>query len=301
MTPSLDDVLSEKKPEAPAKEPAAEVPVKEPAAVPEAPAVERATSRRAEHRKKELEAQGRDPETGQFLSKEPEKKAEPEKPKEPEKPAAPPKAAEPAKPADTTEGMTPKEKAAFAAAADERRKRQALEQELARYRQQQAPQPLAPAKPQSFWDDPEGAFKTEEQKRNEHSAKLKLQFSEMIARSKYNDFDDTIDEFVELAKAIPGLAQQIIAAPDPAEFAYRTAKSHISIKQAGSVDKLLAEHGARVRAEERAKVEAEFKAKQDEIERQRSALTPSLSDTTGTGRRTVPTFTGPTPLEDILK
>lgn len=307
MATSLDDILSEKKPEAPPGElppteaaPPAEP--KEPKA--ETPEVERASSRRKEHQRREWDAQGRDPETGQFKKKDAE--AAPEKSAEPPKAAEPPKV-EPAKPADPTAEMSPKEKAAFAAAADERRKRQALEQELARYRQQQpAAAPAQPGQPpaqaKTFWDDPEGHFKSEEQKRQEHAVRTRLTVSEMIARSKYPDFDSHVEKFTQLAQSVPGLGQQMLASADPAEFVYKTAKNHAVIEQAGGVDKLLAEREAKARAEERAKVEAEFKAKDEERERQRAALTGSLSTATGAGRRqTAPVFAGPTPLADILK
>lgn len=306
MATSLDDILSEKKSEAPSAEPPTEAapPAEPKEPKTETPEVERASSRRKEHQRREWDAQGRDPETGQFKKKDAEA-ATPEKPPEAPKAAETPKP-EPAKPADPTAEMSPKEKAAFAAAADERRKRQALEQELARYRQQPAAAPAHPGQPQApaktFWDDPEGAFKTEDQKRREHEVRTRLTVSEMIARSKYQDFDEKVAKFTELAQATPGLGQQMLASADPAEFVYRTSKNHAVIEQAGGVDKLLAEREAKARAEERAKVEAEFKAKDEERERQRQALPGSLSAATGAGRRqTAPVFGGPTPLVDILK
>ena len=293
----LSEILDDKPVEKPAPEKVEDKAETKPEAeTAEKPEVEHATSRRAEHRKRELEAQGRDPETGQFVKKDEEKKPEEKVEAKPEaKPAE--KAPPPPK-----EELTAKEKAAFAAAADERRKRQALEAELARYRQPAPAQPGVQPQPKSFWDDPEGAFKTEEQKRHEQAASIKIQVSEMLARSKHEDFDEKVAKFVELAKTTPGLGQQMLASPDPAGFAYQTAKNHILIEQAGGVDKLMAEREAKARAEERAKVEAEFKAKAEEAERQRAALPQSLSGATGAGRRpAAQTWTGPVPLEEILK
>src|SRR5262245_34774638 len=128
-TTSMDDILSDKEPEpkAPATD-GTEAPGEAPERAADAP--ERPTGRRREHRKKELEAQSRDPNTGQFVKKEPEAaapepKAEPKAEAKPEVKAEPKKEEpkSPEKPA--VEEMTPREKAAFAKAADEVRKRQA--------------------------------------------------------------------------------------------------------------------------------------------------------------------------------
>ena len=294
----LSEILDDKPAEKPPVEKVQEAETKPEAETAEQPDVERATSRRAEHRKRELEAQGRDPETGQFVKKEEEKKVEEKKPEQ--KAEAKPEEKKPEAPKQ--DELTPKEKAAFAAAADERRKRQALEARIAQMQAQQPQQQPQPgAQPKSFWDDPEAHFRSEEQKRHQEAMANRISVSEMIARSKHEDFDEKIAKFVELAKATPGLGQQMLAAPDPAGFAYQTAKNHLALEQAGSMDKLLAEHAAKVRAEERAKVEAEFKAKQEELDKQRAALPQSLSGATGAGRRpAAATYTGPTPLEAIL-
>ena len=83
-------------------------------------------------------------------------------------------------------------------------------------------------------------------------------------------------------------------------FAYNMGKNHLELRQVGNLDamreKIVKETEARVRAE----VEAQFKAKQEELETQRAALPPSLSDvrSTGANRRV---WGGPTALDDILK
>jgi hypothetical protein len=304
----MDDILSDKpeKPEKPEpREPEAKEPKEpkepkdksaaEPADKPEKLEVERATSRRKEHQKKEWEAQGRDPETGKFLPKEggeskpdakpeakPEAKAEPAKP--PEKPAAP------------VQEMTEKERGLLAEADRQRRRNQQLEQELAAARGQK------PEEKKAFWDDPEGALKKHQAEMANLGVTTRLQTAELIARSRYPDFDEKVTKFAELVQQTPGLAQQWLAAPDPAEFAYRTGKNHLEIQQAGSLDKLREEIDKKARTEERAKVEAEFKAKQDEAERQRAALTGTLSDVRGGAvgpQKAV--WNGPTPMGDILK
>lgn len=295
---SLDDVLSEKAPEKPAAEAPAE-PAGEPQAEPSPPAAADGQPTRhnvrREHQKREWAAQGRDPETGQFVAKaeapkEPEKKAE--APKDPAKPA------EPAKPAAApAQEMTEKERAAFAAAADERRKRQALEQELANLRQK----PAAPAEPaKTFWDDPDGALKTEEQKRNAVLVHTKLQTSEMIARTRYTDFDEKIATFKALVESNPAIVQQWIAAPDPATYAYNLAKNHQELQQVGGLEEMRKKIEAETTAKVRKEVEAEQAAKLEALEKQRAALPPSLSDVRGATTGKTAAWGGPTPLTSIL-
>ncbi len=276
-TMSLDGILNDEKPaepvapvETPAEAPAAEAPQEAP--------VERPVSLRKQARAKEYEAQGRDPETGQFVPKE---EAAPEKPKE-ESPAPVEK---PSPVAPQQQPLTPRELAFQQAMMEERRKRQALEAE------HKAAQP-----PKQFWDDPEAAIKNHEQQMRDLALTTKLQTAEAIARSKYTDFDEKIGVFAELLQATPGLHQQWLAAADPADFAYRTAKSHKELSEAGSIEAMREQ----IRKEERVKMEAELKAKADALEKQRAALPPSLSDARGT-KVNKPVWGGPTSLDNILK
>lgn len=297
----LDDILNDKEPE---KTPAVEAP-KEPAEVPKEtssdPVAEQITSRRKEHRKRELVAQGRDPETGQFVSKEPKPEAEPAKEpvKEAAKPAeaAPAAPAAPATPAPAQPEFTERERAFLKTAEEERRKRQELERRLAA--PAQSPAPTEP--PKTFWDDPEGHLKAMQQSNQQIAIQTKLQTAEMIARSRYKDFDQEMAVFAEMAQTMPGLAQQCVSAPDPAEFAYRTGKAHRELREAGGLDQLK----AKIEAETRARLEAEFKAKEEarakELAEQRAALPGSLSDVRGASTPRKMEYVGPTPLADILK
>jgi hypothetical protein len=65
------------------------------------------------------------------------------------------------------------------------------------------------------------------------------------ARSKYQDYDQAIDVFHEIAAQNPALYQQMEMARDPAEFAYSKAKSELEIRQHGGLDGLIE---ARVKA-----------------------------------------------------
>lgn len=303
---SLADVLNEKptEKEEQAPEPKAEAPAEaraEPDKGLAADGQPRTENRRREHQKREWEAQGRDPETGQFVAK----PKQDEAPKEPaketkqeakheEKPA--PKPAETKAPAQE---LTEKERAAFAAAADERRKRQELERRLEALERSQQ-KPAEPKK--AFWDDPEGALKANEQSLREVQVQTRLQTSEIIARSKYQDFDEKIAVFAEMVEKNPALGAQFVQQAHPAEYAYQAAKNHQEMQQAGGLEglrkKIEEETAARVRAE----VEAEYRKREEEAARQRAAIPPSLSDVRGgTGTRAAPVWGGPPSLEEVLK
>ena len=290
----LDDILSDKEPEAP-KEPAAKEPAAaEPKEAAE-PVIDQPTPNRKEHLKKEYAAQGRDPETGQFVSKEPAAATTETKAAVPAAEALKDPAAA-IEPSEAQKGWEREKAALLKAALDERNKRQELERQIA--------QPAKPVQPQeptkTFWEDPEGHLNAIKEQNTQVALQTKLQTAEMIARSKYQDFDQEVAVFKEMAMTVPGLAQQCFSSPDPAEFAYRTGKFHRELKEAGGLTQLR----ANIEAETRAKVETEFKAKEEarqaEIARQRAALPGSLSDVRGAAAPRRLEYTGPTPLDVIL-
>ena len=275
---SMTDILSEKEPEKPVEE------VKTESEVPQEPVeVERVQSRRKQHMAKEYEAQGRDPETGQFIPKEPEVKEE-----------VKPEVKAEVKPEVKKEELTDKERGFLRGLEEERRKRQELERRIA---EMQTKQPEGEKK--TFWDDPEGHFKTFEQRLAQRETALSLKVSETIARSKYTDFDGAIEVFADILKtpAGPGVHAQFLAAQDPAEFAYRLGKQTKELREVGSVEAMR----EKIAKEERIKLEAEFKKKQADLVKQREELTPTLSDVKGASKQHEPVFRGPTPFADILK
>lgn len=276
---SLDNILDEKPAEAVANEPPAEVPVVEESS--RKAFQEKEAAARAEGEGKVRDA------SGKFVAKTEEPKAE-EKPAEVKaevKPEAP--------------QMTEKERALLVAAQDERRKRQDLEKEIATLRAAQAPaKPQEPVK--TFWDDPEGVLNDRLTKQQTELSRrevgLTLKVSEMLARNKYQDFDTALTEFGKLAQQTPGLAEQMLAAPDPAEFAYATGKRHKELQDVGGLDAWKANETKRIRME----LEAELKTKAEQLQKDRAALPPSLSNARGTVANKA-VWGGPTPLDAILK
>src|SRR3990167_3720428 len=188
--------------------------------------------------------------------------------------------------------FTDREKAFLARAEDEKRKRQELED---RFRQQpQAPQ--APQEPKTFWDDPEGSLKSFQNRLFQEITKTRLNTAEIVARSRYPDFEETLSGFDEMVKTTPGLYEKWISSSDPADFAYKTVKSHKELQEAGDIDKLR----AKIEKETRIKIEAELKDKAKKLHDEREAIPQSLSEVRGTPGSKV-MWNGPEPLESILK
>lgn len=296
---SLGDILSEEKP-APAPEPAPEAAPAEPVVAEvkdpvEKQQAERNVSRKQAMRDKEQDAQGRvrDPETGQYLPKGEPKPVELEKPAEPAKAEAKP--AEPAKPAAPQQEFTEKEKAFLRAAQEERQKRQQLEARLKEMEATKAQEP-----PKTFWDDPEAALAKHTAEVRQEATNARLAMAEFNARQRHPDFQEKVDVFSQLAQQTPGLVQQWLASPDPAEFAYKMGKNHKDLQDVGGMEQMRAKIERETTARVRAEVEAELKAKAEALAKDRAAIPPSLSDARAVGAAHKPVWSGPTPLDSIL-
>lgn len=109
----------------------------------------------------------------------------------------------------------------------------------------QSRQPQTP--PPDFWDDPDQAFNHRlqtvlpditERIRSELRVE-RVKESADDARSRYQDYDQTIDVFHQLATQNPSLQQQMLMARDPAEFAYKTAKTHQQVQSYGSIEQMI--------------------------------------------------------------
>ena len=301
--PSMDDILDDKEPDKP--EPAAQPENPEPSDQSAKEASEEKEkqdrrdsymSKRQQARNKEAIAQGKvlDPDTGQFVfpkEKKEEKKEEPKAEVKEEKKEE--KAPEVTKP--PAQEFTDKEKAFLRAAQEERNKRQELERRLAAI---EASKPKEAEK--TFWDDPEAALAKQRQEIQQTIVGTRLQTSEAIARTRYQDFDEKVAKFAEIVQTAPWMTQQMLSAPDPAEFVYRTAKNHIEIQTAGGIDELKKKIEADTEAKVRARIEAELKEKAEALARARAELPGSRSEAKATGGATKPVWAGPPSFDDIL-
>lgn len=278
MADSLDDVLKEP------EEPKTETPP---------PEQVKADYNKQAWRDKEQEARGnvRDPITGQYAPKEPkeapvepevkvEAKIEPKVEKAPEKPL---------------DEYSPREKAAFAKAADETRKRQALERQIEELKKKETEKP--------FFEDPEGALARQKQdfenKINFASLSTKVQTSESIARSRHPDYDEKFAVFSQMVQEAPHLAEQAFSASDPAEFAYRTAKMQKDLQDAGGIDQYRTKVEAEMKAKVKAELEAEWKKREAELQKARDDLPGSLTDVPSKGTNR-PVWGGVPSLDDVL-
>jgi hypothetical protein len=202
------------------------------------------------------------------------------------------------KPEPVKQEFTERERAFLTKANDEARKRQAVEQRLAALEAQQKP-----AEPQkTFYEDPDAVLAqthqtiAQERQQMQHAfLQNRVQVAEMIARKQHADFDQYVPLFGELLQANPTLYQEWISSPDPAEFAYTTAKNTAQLRQAGSLDAIRAEAIKKARLE----LEAEYKEKEARLLKQREDIPDSLSDKRSTSTRQV-AWGGPPSLDAIL-
>lgn len=140
-----------------------------------------------------------------------------------------------------------------AALLGERRRRQELEQRLAeleaRYAQPVA-QPQVPQQqegPPDRWEDPEGydRYMIEQVKAEARAEAMqvfqyqRIEQSAAAARQALPDYDDKIAEFGKMVQTNPALLEQLHKAPNPAEYAYNTAKTALEIAQYGGIDGLI--------------------------------------------------------------
>jgi hypothetical protein len=263
----------------------------EPTEQPEAEAVEQPTQDTpAEEQSEAIAEQGpiRD-ERGRFA---------PKGDKEPE--AEPPAASAPPAPQEEP-GHIP-----IAALRDERSKRQALEGEVAQMRQmlerfqqtQQQPAPVQDQGPPDRWEDPEGydqwlvsraAAAAREEAINAYNYQ-RIETAAAQFRVDKPDYADVVAVFGQMTQTNPGLIQQMQSAPNPAEFAYNTAKLELEIREHGSIDALVE---ARLKARE-------AQALQSVQTQLPQSLPPTISNDRSVGSRSGPAWTGPRPIGDIL-
>lgn len=156
----------------------------------------------------------------------------------------------------------------LAALENERRQRQEAQAELQRMQaimQQNAlmvQQPLQeqPAVPDP-WEDPEAAlqhqaqqieqkFQAELAQRDAAMVQTRIAMSEELMRSQHQDYDAVVDVFTHAAQNNEYLARQMMAAPNPAAFAYNAGRQMQLVQQVGSDPDAY-----------RAKIEAEILAK----------------------------------------
>ena len=154
------------------------------------------------------------------------------------------------------------------------------------------PQPIDPAAdPQGFVNRIQGVVLNE-----------RLNQSEMMLREKLGDdpVNAIITEFKQASAANPSLIQQLYAQVHPYQWA---AKQVDILRAQREIGDDPAAYRARIEAEARAKWDAEHAANGTAQPRVSPAagMPPSLANARSVAGRAAPAFTGPTPLQDILR
>jgi hypothetical protein len=149
----------------------------------------------------------------------------------------------------------------LAALRAEREKRQRIEQQLRQY--QQNPQ----FDPSVFHQDPSSIQHFVEQRLTAERFNL----SRTMAAAQFEDYSDMEELFIEEAEKNPALRAELIQSENPALFAYQTAKSLQTLREAKSGDL-----EKRLRSEIEARVRAEYEAKASKAP---VSVPPDLSNT----------------------
>lgn len=176
----------------------------------------------------------------------------------------------------------------------ERRRRQEAEQRIAQLEAQLQQLSNPPAPPPDMFENPEGwqshfGGQIASSAVNQASMNATLNTSEMLARDKFDDFDDMKALFLDLAKENPTLVQQALNDGHPWRKAYQLAKNHEKMTSLGAVD--VTDLEAKIRAEIEAKIATE--------QRQPVAIPQSLAGAGGVPGAAAPYK--PPSLDDILR
>lgn len=118
----------------------------------------------------------------------------------------------------------------------------------------------------------------------------KVNMTEVFARQKWADYDEKVELFKAEAQKNPFLVQQLMQAPNPAEYAYQVSEQIAVARNYGGT------------APSREQLEAEIRQKiMAEIGMSPKPTAPtSLASERSVGSRSGPAWSGPTALGDIL-
>lgn len=196
--------------------------------------------------------------------------AEEDAPAASEEPESDPKPAEPSVDIDALQKELNGFKSAYL---DEKRKRQAYEQQSQK----------EPEKAPDIFEDQEAYTSYVQNTVNQAVLNAQANLSEYLARKEYPDLDDKVEAFKELAAKNPALQQQVLAAQSPYHELVDVVMKHQELEQMKDLDSYKAKIRAEIEAEIRGKVESEASekaAKREKVE----AITPSLANARSTAK-----------------
>ena len=232
--------------------------------------------------------------TGDDPEPEPKEPADPE-PKDPAEPAEPKEPNDPSEPPSPKASETDEEPWTKKAVLDERRKRQELEARLKELESKKPPEEEA-----DWYSKPEEAAQRQQAQFSQALWNQRVELSQDMMRERHEDYDDMEARFVQMAQENPTLRAEFQKAPNPARFAYDTAKKAAEYEAMKDVDGYKAKLEAEMRKELEEKVRAEYEAKAKKQAEKEAAIEPSLASA-GNGGLKSSDWSGPTPLDDILK
>jgi hypothetical protein len=223
--------------------------------------------------------------------------------------AAPPAAKEPEAPVEQTEAKpdsTRDEKGRFAKAEekpaekpqekprpdvaaiiDERRKRQALEAELAKLRQEQT----KPAERPSVFENEDAAIRVRMDESNAPMREAIYKLSVKTARTLYTDFDDAAQAFADASERDPRLITGLRSSDDPGEFIYTMG---IHVRELADVGGDLMKYRDKVTAASQARID-ELSNQLAAMKAENEALKKAQTDLENVPRSLNNTSSGPSP------
>lgn len=192
----------------------------------------------------------------------------------------------------------------YKAVKDERSKRQAaeqrakeLEEKLQQFNGEEKKQPEKP----DWFNDPDAAARQQEQAIERKLFEQRAVIGQELMRDQHDDFDEMETKFFQMLEENPHLGDGMRSAANPAKYAYETAKKAMEAEALKDVDGYKAKLEADVRKEVEEKVRAEYEAKLKKQKEKEDAILPTLSGASSKGGLKSDDWSGPTPLEEILK
>lgn len=148
---------------------------------------------------------------------------------------------------------------------EEKRKRQEREREL-----EELKRSMNQGKKEDIdlLGDPEKAAELIEKRAESKALKRSIELSRDLMMDVKPDYEEMEKIFIEMAKDEPSLANKMLSSPNPAKFAYETARKHKMLQDIGDPEAY------------REKVRQEVLA---ELTQKRSSKAPSLAKTTSAG------------------
>lgn len=118
----------------------------------------------------------------------------------------------------------------------------------------------------------------------------RVNMTEVLARQKWADYDEKVELFKEEVQKNPYLMQQLMRAPNPAEYAYQVSEQIAVARNYGSAQPS--------REQLKAELREELKA---ELGLGRPQAPTTLANDRSVGSRSGPAWSGPTDLGDIFR